>query len=288
MTASASAAAGGVMPRSRDLAALPLARRLAWQDYAELALKDHLGRLLDYGCGNGEFLSRVSDRCDECQGVDVDAAALPADGAVGNATCRHVPAGGKLPFPDDYFDTVTILEVIEHVASERRVLDELTRVLKPGGRLLLTTPHRGLLTWLDPANAKFVAPRLHRFVLCTILRRGQYYEGRFGAARRAEAGMIGDFTTDQAPWHRHYRYGHIRRLAPDTLETVDWAVYYPAMRALWMLAIGAGIVSRGRFMDIPPPASWLAYRLSRTRSLLGDQLVVLFRKLGASRAPERR
>ncbi|HMQ15656.1 MAG TPA: methyltransferase domain-containing protein, partial [Phycisphaerae bacterium] len=120
--ASASAAAGGVMPGSRDLAALPLLRRLAWQDYAELALKGHLGRLLDYGCGNGEFLSRVGERCDECQGVDVDADALPADGAIGHATCRHVPAGASLPFPDNYFDTVTILEVIEHVASERRVL----------------------------------------------------------------------------------------------------------------------------------------------------------------------
>jgi len=51
-----------------------------------------------------------------------------------------VGQGEALPFKDGGFDLITMLEVIEHTESPGRVLDEVRRVLRPGGRLVLTTP----------------------------------------------------------------------------------------------------------------------------------------------------
>lgn len=241
-------------------------------------LGDDLGRLLDYGCGEGKFLKRIAGRARELWGADVDPERLAEAAALPGVRTRRLVPGEALPFEDACFDCITMLEVIEHVADEREVLQELTRVLAPGGRLLLTTPHKGLLTFLDPGNFKFVAPGLHRFIHVTLLRRSEYYERKFGDRRAAAIGMRSEFTTDQDAWHRHYRYRQIRALAPPALETVAWAVYFPAFRALWTLELGLSVLSRGHWTRLPAPLRWLDDRLSRVETRLGDQLVVLFRK----------
>ena len=51
--------------------------------------------------------------------------------------------GEKLPFPDDYFDLVLSHEVLEHVQDDQQAINEILRVLKPGGRLILFVPNRG-------------------------------------------------------------------------------------------------------------------------------------------------
>jgi len=251
---------------------------LSWHDYADLWLDKSLGVFLDYGCGGGSLLRRVVDRCRECWGVDVDDEPLQCARQIPGVRVERIGPGEPLPFANATFDNVSISEVIEHVADERAVLAELTRVLKPGGRLLLTTPHRGLLTFLDPANIKFVVPRLHRFVHAVALRNRAYYEARFGSARQTRKNMIADFTLDQRPWHRHYKYEHIRALSPSELETVGWAVYFPAMRALWLLGTCVQIATLGRIKNTGDRFGWLKSVLSRRQTRLGDQLVVLFRK----------
>ncbi len=55
-----------------------------------------------------------------------------------------------LPYHQDSFDLVTAFDVIEHVEDDRQVFDELTRVLKPGGRLIFSVPlHPGYWTTFD-------------------------------------------------------------------------------------------------------------------------------------------
>ena len=72
----------------------------------------------------------------------------------------------KMPYADESFDAITLTDVLEHVADEKAALDEMFRVLKPGGRLIITTPHTGLFGFMDPDNyawhlrTKF--PRLYR------------------------------------------------------------------------------------------------------------------------------
>jgi SAM-dependent methyltransferase len=261
-------------------------RVLHWHEYAEAWLHPPLGVFLDYGCGDCTFLQSVQEECRQAWGVDVDTERFPAAEALGRARVQGIDPRAPLPFADDTFDTITILDVIEHVADDDAVLRELTRVLKPGGRLLLTTPHRGLLTFLDPGNVKFAAPRLHRFVHVYVLRRPDYYEARFGRTRRAGRQMVGDFTLDQEPWHRHYSYEQIRKRAPQELETVAWAAFFPGMRTLWCAAILLKIATRGRLAhDTHAAFTWLERPLSRVCTRLGDQLVVLFRKRAGAAPP---
>src|SRR5262249_54035732 len=58
-----------------------------------------------------------------------------------------------LPFPDGAVDAVLILDVVEHLSDAESVLAEVRRVLKPGGALIVSVPHRGPLSALDSNNA---------------------------------------------------------------------------------------------------------------------------------------
>jgi SAM-dependent methyltransferase len=98
------------------------------------------GRVLDIGCGSFPyFLSTTSFA--QRFGIDgvIDENIL-TDKSIklkqGNIEKE------KLPFPDNYFDVVTMLAVFEHISHERLpfVLKEIYRTLKPTGRLIITTP----------------------------------------------------------------------------------------------------------------------------------------------------
>ena len=68
-------------------------------------------------------------------------------------------------------------------------------------------------------------------------------------------------------------------MAPPALETVGWAVYFPAMRALWLLGTALQIAGLGRIKNTGDRFGRMKSLLSRQQTRLGDQLVVLFRKL---------
>lgn len=95
-----------------------------------------------------------------------------------------VEAHGPLPFGDAGFDVVWASEVIEHVADTARWLSEVRRVLRSGGRLLLTTPYHG--------RVKGVALAMTRFE-CHFDPRGQHL--RF-YTRRSLRALLDDFGFD--------------------------------------------------------------------------------------------
>jgi SAM-dependent methyltransferase len=76
---------------------------------------------------------------------------------------KAIASADALPFTTAAFDAVTFVEVLEHLPPnlERASLQEIRRVLKEDGVLLLTTPHRGWFAWLDPMDAKRRL-RIHR------------------------------------------------------------------------------------------------------------------------------
>jgi SAM-dependent methyltransferase len=97
--------------------------------------------VLDLGCGVGFFGGTARKRGARVVGLDFSAVALelckgrePGMGVVrGDAT--------RLPFPDARFDVVLLNDIIEHLAEEpgRRMIEEVYRVLRPGGHLVVDT-----------------------------------------------------------------------------------------------------------------------------------------------------
>jgi 2-polyprenyl-3-methyl-5-hydroxy-6-metoxy-1,4-benzoquinol methylase len=97
------------------------------------------GLLLDVGCYDGGFISRVVE-CQQIIGLDLSQPALRAAAGRGLRPVR-AQLETSLPFKSESFATVVAAEVIEHVFDTQAVLDELARVLEPNGLLAITTPN---------------------------------------------------------------------------------------------------------------------------------------------------
>jgi 2-polyprenyl-3-methyl-5-hydroxy-6-metoxy-1,4-benzoquinol methylase len=111
-----------------------------------LALDQQGGRVLDLGCSPGHLAMALTKAGFEVQGVDLNAVWLAkyAPGWAERLRITHVDIEQeRLPFPDESFDLVIFTEVLEHIAvtDPRVVLQEIRRVLAPGGRMLLSTPN---------------------------------------------------------------------------------------------------------------------------------------------------
>ena len=92
------------------------------------------GKLLDFGCGSKPYQSLFN--VDEYIGVDFENPGHPH----ANEQIDIFYDGQLLPFENNSFDNVLCSEVIEHVFNLNNVLQEINRVLKPKGKLLLTCP----------------------------------------------------------------------------------------------------------------------------------------------------
>jgi len=92
------------------------------------------GRLLDFGCGSKPYKNFFE--VDEYIGVDFVNEGHPHD----NEQIDVYYDGKTIPFPDNSFDSILSSEVFEHIFNLPEILVELNRVLKPGGRILITCP----------------------------------------------------------------------------------------------------------------------------------------------------
>ena len=106
-------------------------------------------RVLDAGCGYGAFSAAAAHRGGSVVSVDIGIglvtrtmARASTRGFVGDACCLAVH--------DESFDIVVSSEMLEHTPAPRRVVEELARILRPGGLLVVTTPNR---VWQTPVHA---------------------------------------------------------------------------------------------------------------------------------------
>ncbi len=106
-----------------------------------LLAADHPQKMLDIGCGTGETLTYLHQLYPRAQlyGIDTSDAAVRYSKNRGH---RHIYKASalKLPFPDKFFDAVLFLDVLEHIARDKQALLESKRVLKPGGKIIITGP----------------------------------------------------------------------------------------------------------------------------------------------------
>jgi SAM-dependent methyltransferase len=103
-------------------------------------------RVLDLGCGAGRFVAALRDAGADAVGVELAEAALErARRNVPGADLRLIEPGGGVPLGHGEVDLVWCSEVLEHVPDTVALLNEARRVLKRGGRLLVTVPDHGRL-----------------------------------------------------------------------------------------------------------------------------------------------
>lgn len=93
------------------------------------------GLVLDIGCGD-RWLEPLVRQRGHYLGLD----SLETGAALYGARPSLFGDASRLPVADASIDTVVLLEVLEHLESPRQALEEIARVLKPGGRLLLSMP----------------------------------------------------------------------------------------------------------------------------------------------------
>ncbi|MGW0334763.1 methyltransferase domain-containing protein [Streptomyces sp. NPDC003011] len=107
--------------------------------------------VLDIGCGDGTAAATAAPllRGHRVIGVDWSQDALKRARAHLTSTIRGELTGAGLPFADGTADAVLFSEVIEHLVDPDAALDEIRRVLRPGGHLMLSTPN--LAAWYNRA-----------------------------------------------------------------------------------------------------------------------------------------
>lgn len=126
-------------------------------------------RVLDIGCGRGVLLAELADRGFETHGVEhTEAAARNADP---RAHIRIAPELADAGYPAEYFDKVIIWHVLEHLRNPRATIEEVRRILRPGGRLIAALPNFGSAQarWAGAAWFHLDPPRhLYHFPLSVL------------------------------------------------------------------------------------------------------------------------
>jgi ubiquinone/menaquinone biosynthesis C-methylase UbiE len=98
-------------------------------------------KILDVGCGNGRHLSIRDGDCD-MYGCDISANMIEkAKSKNKHVEIRKINTAASLPYPDNYFDGLICIAVIHHIVDKyerERAILEMQRVVKPGGKILIT------------------------------------------------------------------------------------------------------------------------------------------------------
>jgi SAM-dependent methyltransferase len=90
------------------------------------------GRVLDYGCGNKPHAASLPNAA-TLVGVDIEQSSESRVDVL-------IEPGERLPFGEGWFDAALCTEVLEHVEDPWRLLEEIGRVVRPGGKLIVSAP----------------------------------------------------------------------------------------------------------------------------------------------------
>ena len=136
------------------------------QKYLQIAPGESV---LEVGCNQGVMVKKLRSLGIDAYGVDIN------EKAVKEAAVEYVSVmdATRLDFPDNTFDKLFSLHTIEHIEDTQKVLGEMERVLKPGGRIVLMYPaepgvlrgitciHHALVISKNPLSARKI--HVHNF-----------------------------------------------------------------------------------------------------------------------------
>jgi len=153
----------GILGKDSRYNSVSLAQKKSVQKYFLEVVAEYINpddRLLDFGCGPGTFSLLVSPLCKTVHSVDISKEFINT--CIENIEKLNVknviPAvlvSDDVPFADNYFDVIMMVDVIHHLDDIEFRMKEIYRLLKPGGRLLIFEPNKlnpvlWLLHYFDP------------------------------------------------------------------------------------------------------------------------------------------
>jgi SAM-dependent methyltransferase len=202
------------------------------------------GRVLDAPCGDGTLSRELSAHGWRTWAADIEPVAFDEGDGV---RFLRLDLDAPLPFSDGAFDAVVSLEGIEHLHSPARCLAEFCRVLRPGGRLVLTTP-----------NINNVQSRWHYLI-------GGQFSGFRPVTRRALAEMTGDV---------------VKHVTPPYLPTI---IYVLSRHGVTVNTIDVTMVRTRQWLALPLAfLIWLSSRRAPAGSVartLGSWMLLLGRNV---------
>jgi 2-polyprenyl-3-methyl-5-hydroxy-6-metoxy-1,4-benzoquinol methylase len=110
-------------------------------------------RVLDVGCGRGTTTSRLASEKNQVIGIDLSWNLLQGRSVAESEASWVIASADQLPFRDGTFSVIGMNSVLEHVVDVPAVLEELVRVIRTDGKLLIISPN--LFTPLRPIKAVF-------------------------------------------------------------------------------------------------------------------------------------
>lgn len=114
-------------------------RKVAFDLLKKYRLKPEETKVLDFGCGSGYLVSCLAEKGYQSFGLDISEEAIRFGRQQGVKNIDVIDAH-KINFPDNYFNAVLLLDVIEHLEDESWAIKEVERVLAPGGSAIIMVP----------------------------------------------------------------------------------------------------------------------------------------------------
>jgi SAM-dependent methyltransferase len=110
----------------------------------------NVDRVIDVGCAWGYLSAHLSQKARDVFGIDFNRDAISRAKIIYPNGNFQVASVEDLPFMQNTFDAVVMLDVLEHVQNDTRAIDEVYRILKDDGTLILSVPNDSPVKFLDP------------------------------------------------------------------------------------------------------------------------------------------
>lgn len=179
---------------------------------SEIIKRHNYARTLDLGCARGEFVPFLKERSKQVCGIDLDKEYIET-ARKNYPDCEFKLARTEeIPYTNNYFDLIVMLEVLEHTENEEKSMMEISRTLKKNGELVLSVPNKGITEIFDPANYKFYFPGLYLFLNKLTKSRGNAPEIYSYTKKTNKSELKTSDLTNPRLRHRHYGLSELTKL----------------------------------------------------------------------------
>ena len=221
--------------------------------------------ILDYGCGEGRYIDILGQAFPQAalHGCDISEQALEIARNEHPQASYTAMADERVDLPDGFCEMVICVEVLEHVRDARRTVQEIARVLAPGGIAVVSTPCANKLSfeWLYNRLAGGLQPSFDRY--------GRFATDEPGHLRRLTDRHVRALFADAGiRSEKIYHRGHVFSTVADWLRPawllsdrwrlrlalLDWRFFKHLPNGASMLAVGRKLARRPSTM-MPAPAA---------------------------------